>query len=444
MRRRAPGSARRSPGRAMPRIRPMRSSAPAIVAPVLPAPTIASARPSRTASAQRTSDESFLRAHRARPGRRPSRRPRCAATHARRPPAARPPAAAARRVGRPDEQDLDVELGRAASAGDDLAGRPVAAHRVDRDERAREPGRSLPAPPPGAARRPRPPQCHVPRWVSRGLLDLDDLAAAVPAAVAAHDVRAASTAPQFGHSERAGASSRQFAARRVRVLAWRSCAWGRPSGSSARRVVRSIGQSVELASGAQRGSGTRRRSRRAPRCGRRRSRAEPGAVLVAAAGRSGQLEQRRRRGRAARGRSRGRRAGRSRPRAGRARTARRQWTVEVAPRRRSRQRLHGAAPAAVDRAPDDHAVGDALEQRLDVERPVGVDQSAERVSSPSTGTSRCTARGRPGGGAGRRRRCGVGSVIVRASTCGDGAGATGDGGWSRRHVRRAGEPDRPA
>jgi hypothetical protein len=42
-------------------IRPIRSSAAVIVAPVLPADTIADALPSRTASAARTSVESFLR-----------------------------------------------------------------------------------------------------------------------------------------------------------------------------------------------------------------------------------------------------------------------------------------------------------------------------------------------------------------------------------------------
>ena len=50
-------------GRATPLMRPMRSSALAIVAPVLPALTMAEARPSRTASAARTSEESFMRAH---------------------------------------------------------------------------------------------------------------------------------------------------------------------------------------------------------------------------------------------------------------------------------------------------------------------------------------------------------------------------------------------
>ena len=48
-------------GRLTPLIRPIRRSADAIAAPVLPADTIADALPSRTASAARTSDESFLR-----------------------------------------------------------------------------------------------------------------------------------------------------------------------------------------------------------------------------------------------------------------------------------------------------------------------------------------------------------------------------------------------
>ena len=47
-------------GRCTPRMRPMPRSAAAIVAPVLPAPTMACAWPSLTARAQRTSDESFL------------------------------------------------------------------------------------------------------------------------------------------------------------------------------------------------------------------------------------------------------------------------------------------------------------------------------------------------------------------------------------------------
>ena len=55
------GSGAAIAGRDTPRMRPMRSSALAIVAPVFPALTIADALPSRTASAARTSDESFLR-----------------------------------------------------------------------------------------------------------------------------------------------------------------------------------------------------------------------------------------------------------------------------------------------------------------------------------------------------------------------------------------------
>src|SRR5665213_3017081 len=47
-------------GRTTPGSRPMRSSADAIVAPVLPADTMAQALPSRTSSAARTSEESFF------------------------------------------------------------------------------------------------------------------------------------------------------------------------------------------------------------------------------------------------------------------------------------------------------------------------------------------------------------------------------------------------
>ena len=60
-------------GRATPLMRPMRSRALAMVAPVLPALTMAEALPSRTASAARTSEESFMRADARRRGRRPWR-----------------------------------------------------------------------------------------------------------------------------------------------------------------------------------------------------------------------------------------------------------------------------------------------------------------------------------------------------------------------------------
>ena len=54
------GSGTAIAGRWTPLIRPNRKSAAAIVAPVLPAPTIAAARPSRTASAASTIDDRFL------------------------------------------------------------------------------------------------------------------------------------------------------------------------------------------------------------------------------------------------------------------------------------------------------------------------------------------------------------------------------------------------
>ena len=47
-------------GRDTPRMRPIRSSDAAMAAPVLPALTMAEARPSRTASAARTTEESFI------------------------------------------------------------------------------------------------------------------------------------------------------------------------------------------------------------------------------------------------------------------------------------------------------------------------------------------------------------------------------------------------
>jgi hypothetical protein len=59
-------------GRPTPGRRFMRSSAEAMVAPVLPAETMAHALPSRTASAARTSEESFM-VRTLRPGRRPWR-----------------------------------------------------------------------------------------------------------------------------------------------------------------------------------------------------------------------------------------------------------------------------------------------------------------------------------------------------------------------------------
>ena len=113
-------------GRATPLMRPMRSRALAIVAPVLPALTIAEARPSRTASAARTSDESFM-VRTLLAG---------SASMAMTSEASMivEPADVTELVGPADQHDVDAELvaGR-ERAGDDLAGCVVAAHRVEGD-----------------------------------------------------------------------------------------------------------------------------------------------------------------------------------------------------------------------------------------------------------------------------------------------------------------------
>ena len=119
-------------GDGTPRKRFMRSTAEAVMAPVLPALTIASASPSRTARAQPMIEES-----------------RCLRTAltgsssmamtSRRVAELDP---GGERVGQqrvelldpPDQHDAHVEVGRGAkAAGDDLARRAVAPHRVDRD-----------------------------------------------------------------------------------------------------------------------------------------------------------------------------------------------------------------------------------------------------------------------------------------------------------------------
>ena len=153
-------------GRDTPLMRPMRSSALAMVAPVLPALTMAEARPSRTASAARTSDESFMvrtllagvgvhgddlggRDHLEAVG-------------------------VAELVGSTDQHHRHAELLHGLHAPrDDLAGCLVAAHGVDGDgEDAHGRRRS-------------------------GSVDVDGLAAVVPAAVAAHHV-GRFTAPHAG------------------------------------------------------------------------------------------------------------------------------------------------------------------------------------------------------------------------------------------------------
>ena len=105
------------------------------------------------------------------------------------------PADVAELVGPADEHDRDAELvGGPHRAGDDLA---------------------------GAGRRPsRRPRWAGIGWLTRlgGSVDVDGLAAVVPAAGAAHDVRAAWSLPQRGQRLRAGASSLQAEARRLRLF----------------------------------------------------------------------------------------------------------------------------------------------------------------------------------------------------------------------------------
>ena len=106
-----------------------------MAAPVLPALTMAEARPSRTASAARTTDASFLRR---------TAGPRVVVHvddlgggHDRQ--VAR--VGGGDGLGPADEQHVDAEaLDGLAGAGDDLARCPVAAHGVDRDGQDHPPG----------------------------------------------------------------------------------------------------------------------------------------------------------------------------------------------------------------------------------------------------------------------------------------------------------------
>ena len=98
-----------------------------MVAPVLPAETMADARPSRTASAARTSDESFI-VRTLDPGS-ASMPMTCDAGMS-----SRSPRSGSTSSGRPDQHDADAELGRGLEGAlDDRAGRVVAAHGVDGD-----------------------------------------------------------------------------------------------------------------------------------------------------------------------------------------------------------------------------------------------------------------------------------------------------------------------
>ena len=230
-------------------------------------------------------------------------------------------------LGPADEHDGHAELRHGpVGAGDDLVGRLVAAHRVERDGQ----------------------QCD--RSARPGSVDLDGLAAGVPAAVAAHDVG------QLGGAA-AGAEAARRALERPGARPggsgswpWRSSSWGRPwewsSGgeceSGARRGGAQpgdgsgtasdpvepgpagpsvLGSSCRSSRAAQRGSrrpaslGLRRPGRRPADDGRERLGGRARAVVAAQRGqREGQqdgvADER------ARGRCRRRRAGRSRPASG--------------------------------------------------------------------------------------------------------------------------------
>ena len=113
-------------GRSTPGSRPMRKSADAIVAPVLPAETMALALPSRTSSAARTSDESFFLRTLA-PGSSSIAITSVTATTGR-------PSGVAHEFGHADEGDVKSQLiDGALGARDDLSRSEVTTHRVNGD-----------------------------------------------------------------------------------------------------------------------------------------------------------------------------------------------------------------------------------------------------------------------------------------------------------------------
>ena len=117
-------------GRDTPLMRPMRSSAEAMVAPVLPAEIIAKALPSRTASAARTSDESFI-FRTLEPG--SALMPITSDAGI----TSRPSARGSSTSGCPTSATGTPELvDRPVRAGDDLLRRLVPTHRVERDGQA--------------------------------------------------------------------------------------------------------------------------------------------------------------------------------------------------------------------------------------------------------------------------------------------------------------------
>src|SRR4051812_17612337 len=143
-------------GRATPLIRPMRNSAAAMAAPVLPALVIASALPSRTSSAATTTDAS-LRVRTAAGG-------SCIATSS-------------------DACTTSTSLTPAGRSGAIASSMPTSRTRTPSSSAASTAPATIS---PGARS---PPIASTATVMGNGvLLDVDDLAAAVPTAVAAHDV----------------------------------------------------------------------------------------------------------------------------------------------------------------------------------------------------------------------------------------------------------------
>ncbi len=209
-------------GRAIPRMRPMRSRALAMVAPVLPALTMASARPSRTASAQRTSDESFLRRTLlAGSSSMATTSPAwSSSTLAASDRESSPSSSGATTGSWPTSSTLMPGLGRQQGAGHDLGRGPVTAHGVDRHQRAPPGGRGR-----GRLRRRHRCrsglshlQCHVPPgsgWVTRPRRP----GARRTTRSWGRSRGAASSGGSAGRPNGRGRTARQFEARRLRLLA---------------------------------------------------------------------------------------------------------------------------------------------------------------------------------------------------------------------------------
>ncbi len=365
---RAPGSAPRS--RAGPRPGSARCAAapPPSSRRCCPRSTIASASPSRTASRARTIDESFF----VRTDGRGSSSISITSRGGDDLDAARRPAGQQRR------RDRVVAARRAARAtpscvgglqraGDDLARRAVAAHGVDRDR---------------VVMLASPAVCSV---------DVDHLAAAVPAAVAADDVRQLHRAAV--RAQRARRRGEPPVRRRGAGASCSagSCASGRPSGAPGRSVGEAVGSELELGERGPAGVGRRRVGVGVVGRGLGVAAARPAVgsrTTARAAARAAP-----RRGRAARGRSRGRRAGRSRPRPGQARRARR-------PRRRARRSARAGRrctrPRQRARSVPRTTMPSGTRSSTRSRTHGLADARPRRRARPSTAASRCTGTARAG------------------------------------------------